>query len=338
MTPRRFLAVLAARNKEFFRDRAALGWNIVMPFLLLAGFALAFSSGPRDIYKVGVYDGGAGETRPDLAFFHTRYIQFVPVADLAAAIAKVQHHQLDMLFDLSGEYRYWINPDAPNGYILERLLTGDGQAGRFARQTAAGREIRYVDWVVAGVLAMNMMFSALYGVGYVIVRYRKEGVLKRLKATPLTAFEFLAAQVASRLGIILITTSVIFLGCRLLIDVSMHGSHLALLAIFAMGAVSLISLGLVTAARLASQELADGIVNLISWPMMFLSGVWFSLEGAHPLMRQLAQLLPLTHVIDAARAVMLDGAGLADIAPHIAVLAAMSAAFMALGTWLFRWE
>jgi len=354
MNLRRFLTVLAARNREFIRDRSALGWNILFPVLIVAGFAFAFSGKPLDQYKVGVYAEAPlqklATVKEEQAFFRTSYIQFIPVVRLDPAIIKVERHQLDMLFDLDNGH-YWINSDSPKGYMLERVLygavivdAGGGNApvavesGGYQRQTVSGREIRYVDWVIPGILAMNMMFSSLFGVGYVIVRYRKNGVLRRLQATPLSAFEFLSAQVVSRLWLIMAISIMVYVGANLFIDFTMFGSYWNLLLVFSLGAVSLISMGLLVAARIRSEELAGGILNLVSWPMMFLSGVWFSLEGANPLMQKLALIFPLTHIIDAARSIMIDGAGLVEVSTQLVVLTAMSAVFLLLGAVLFRWK
>ena len=100
----------------------------------------------------------------------------------------------------------------------------------------------------------------------------------------------------------------------------MRGSYLTLFIVYIAGAMCLISMGLIIAARLRTEELADGLLNIFSWPMLLLSGVWFSMEGANPIMRQAAQLLPLTHVLEAARAIMLDGAGLADVSRSLLIL------------------
>ncbi len=328
----RFWALLICRNREFLRDRSTLTWNLLFPISLIAGFAFAFSGPGLALYKVGVLGDAGGS-----AFLQTRYVQFVPAAELPAALTKVERHQLDMLFDPAGR-RYWINDESPKGYILEQVLRGSTAPPEFDKQRVSGRVIRYVDWVVPGVLAMNMMFSCLFGVGYVIVRYRKNGMLKRLKATPLTPLEFLSAQVASRWWLTLATTVLVFAGADFFIGFPMHGSYWNLLLVFAIGALSLISLGMVVSARTTSEELAGGLLNLLSWPMTFLSGVWFSLEGVHPFLQQCAQFAPLTHMIDAARAIMIDGAGLADISGHLLALTAMSAGLMAVGAWLFRWE
>ncbi len=334
---KRFFAILHARNMEFIRDRSSLGWNILFPLLLVAGFAFVFSGEPRDLYKVGVLGNTAQLTGAEAEFFKTKYIQFIPIDDLAKGIDKVDHFQLDLLVNLSDDRQYWVNANSPNGYILERLLKAEGRT-TYRKEVVTGKEIRYVDWVVPGILAMNMMFSCLFGVGYVIVRYRKNGFLKRLKATPLRPFEFLLAQMTSRLLLIQTITVLVYAGCNYFIHFQMRGSYATLFLISLLGSVCLISLGLLVAARLSSEELAGGILNLLTWPMMLLSGVWFSLEGTNPVVRKIAQFLPLTHLVDGARAVMTEGASFAQILPQLSILLVMSAVFLLVGSLIFRWE
>jgi ABC-2 type transport system permease protein len=337
VTVKRFLAILHARNMEFIRDKSSLGWNILFPLLLVLGFAAVFSGPPQPLFKVGVIGDTSALDPSDAEFLKTKYIKFITVDDAGAAVDKVGHFQLDMLLDLRDGRRYWINENSPNGYVLERMLNSGTQSS-YRRQTVQGRKIRYVDWVVPGILAMNMMFSCLFGVGYVIVRYRKNGFLKRLKATPLNPFEFLLAQMCSRLLLIQTITTVVYAGCDYFIHFQMRGSYANLFLISLLGSICLISLGLLVSARLSSEELAGGILNLITWPMMLLSGVWFSLEGTNPVVRKIAQFLPLTHLVDGARAIMTEGAGLVDIAPNLAVLALMTAVFLSIGSFIFRWE
>jgi ABC-2 type transport system permease protein len=334
---KKFFAILHARNMEFIRDKSSFGWNILFPLLLVLGFAFVFSGEPKALFKVGVLGNTAALHKTDKEFFDTKYVQFIPVDDEAKAIDKVEHFQLDMLVDVRIAKQYWINENAPNGYVLEKILRGQGGTG-YRRIAVRGREIRYVDWVVPGILAMNMMFSCLFGVGYVIVRYRKNGFLKRLKATPLNPFEFLLAQMVSRLLLILAITTFVYAGCNYFIHFEMRGSYANLFLISLVGAICLISLGLLVASRLSSEELAGGLLNLITWPMMLLSGVWFSLEGANPVVKRIAQFLPLTHLVDGARAIMTEGAGLVDIAPQLTILGIMAAVFLFIGSLIFRWE
>lgn len=327
---KRFLAILHARNLEFIRDRAALSWGLIFPTALMMGFALLFSNGDQDLYKVGI----SGELNHP--FLQSRYINFIPVDDLEKAITKVERHQLDLLI-APDKLRYWVNSSSPAGYITEQLLKASGGETLKAHKVS-GKEIRYIDWLIPGVLGMNMMFSALFGIGFVIVRYRKNGVLKRLRGTPLTATEFLMAQIVSRLILIIFVSVIVYIGCDLILDFSMYGSYITLFLVFSVGSLAMIALGLLIASRLKSDELAAGLTNAISLPMMLLSGVWFSLEGSPQWISFIANLLPLTHVVDASRAIMLDGAGIVEVSHHIFTLLLMILIFLFLGVKMFRWE
>ncbi len=334
---RRLLAVLHARNIEFLRDRSTLGWNVLLPILLIIGLGVIFGGPERPLFKVGVITAAQVPDQAMHRFLETDFIEFVPVSDPPSGQRKVGRHQLDLLVDFSPPRRYWVNEQAPKSYVVEKLLLEAG-AQDFERVAVTGAAVGYVDWLLPGILGMNMMFSCLFGVGYVVVRYRKSGFLKRLRATPLAAIEFIAAQVLSRLILIITVTALVYTVLALVLELRMEGSYLLLLAIAILGAASMIALSLLVAARVTSEELAGGVLNMISWPMMLLSGVWFSLEGVAPWIAMLAKMLPLTLMLDAARAVMLDGAGLLAVVPQLVALAGMTGVFLVLGAVLFRWR
>ena len=330
----RLLSVLHARNLEFLRDRSTLLFTLLLPILLVIGMGFVFGGPERPLFKVGVLAPQIDRTAHP--FLTERYVEFVPLPQQEQAVQKVRHQQIDLLLDLHAPPRYWVNTDSPKGYIVEKLLLAAEPSAQ--RQPVSGAALRYVDWLFPGILGMNMMFSCLFGVGYVVLRYRKSGFLKRLYATPLTAFEFLSAQVLSRLGLILFVTVILYLGIGAIIRFHNAGSTVLLLLLAIMGALSMIALGLTIAARFSSEELVGGLLNLLTWPMMLLSGIWFSLEGSPSWVQWVAHVFPLTHVLDAARAVMLDGAGVAQIAPHLLFLGATALAFLAFGAWSFRWR
>jgi ABC transporter DrrB family efflux protein len=331
---RRLLSVLHARNLEFVRDRSTLIFTLLLPVLLVIGMGFVFGGPERPLFKVGVL--APNIDRAAHPFLRERYVEFIPLPQQAQALQKLSHQQIDLLVDLTAPPRYWVNTDSPKGYIVEKLLLAAEPAA--SRQPVSGAALRYVDWLFPGILGMNMMFSCLFGVGYVVLRYRKSGFLKRLHATPLSAFEFLSAQVLSRLGLILFVTAILYVGIGAIIGFRNAGSTLLLLLLAIIGALSMIALGLTIAARFASEELVGGLLNLLTWPMMLLSGIWFSLEGSPRWVQWVAHVFPLTHVLDAARAVMLDGAGLAQIAPQLLFLGATALAFLAFGAWSFRWR
>ncbi len=340
----RIAAVLVARNREFYRDSAGLIWNIMMPVMMIVAFAFIFGGEPKDLFKVGVL----GDPQPPadaMGFLATPHLSFVPVAEEASAVTKIARHQLDLLVDARAPggavLGYWVNPESPNGQIVERLLLGaQAQLGEPApeRRLTSGEALSYADWVLPGVLAMNVMFSSLWGVGWVVVRYRKNGVLRRLKATPLRPLEFLSAQVLSRLLVVMASSTVVYLGALAILDVPMRGSYLALALIYVAGGLCMISLGLLVASRLRTEELADGLLNLMAWPMLLLSGVWFSMEGTSAAAQGLSQLMPLTHVVDAARGIMIDGRGMLDVLPQLALLTVLAILLLTAAARLFRWE
>ncbi len=336
---RRIAAATWARSLEFVRDRSSLGWNLVFPILMVIGLAFVFSGPGQPLFKVAVI--GPAEARLDASlhpFLDTSQVQFYREDSRELALPKVQRHRIDLLIDFSTQPpHYWVNEESPKGKLLERLIAGSGGAP-LEREVTTGKSIRYVDWVAPGVLGMNMMFACLFGIGYVIVRYRKNGYLKRLNATPLRAFEFLLAQLLSRLALILIVNVLVFGACRLLLGLRMEGSYLDLLLVAALGAFSMIAMGLVVSARLASEELAGGILNVISTPMMVVCGVFFSMDGAPRALQIAADFFPLTHLLSAARAIMLDGVGLAQLGYPLAALALMSAIYLGLGAALFKWR
>jgi len=331
MNIKRFLAVVKARNIEFFRDKSSLGWSLIFPILLLVGMSFVFSGDGKAAYKVGVINLSEAES----IFLKTKYIGFVDYRDVERAKIKLSQHNLDMLVDFSAK-KYWINQNAPSGYLVEKIFLASHQ--NFEKLNTQGEEIRYVDWVLPGILGMNMMFSCLFGVGYVIVRYRKNAVLKRLKATPLTAFEFISAQMLSRAFIVMFTSCIVYIGCNFFFDFYMLGSYFDLFLVGLLGAFSLITLGLLVACRSKSEELIGGLLNLTSWPMMILSGVWFSLEGAPDSLKSVADFLPLTHLVAGARKVITEGATLSDISYHLVILSLMSIVFLSLGAYLFNWN
>ncbi len=339
---RRIWTLFVARNKEFLRDRSALAWSILFPFLIILGFGLVFNEDRQTLYKAGIVGPDRADDSFSLryrAFRKTRFVEFVQFKTGEEAAGKLLHHRIDILIEPSTG-TYWKSETSPKGYIAEKLLLSAGldTGESIFRKTVKGREVPYLEWFFPGILGMNVMFSALFGVGYVVVNYRKNGVLKRMSVTPLRPFEFLSAQILSRMFILIGVTAVVFTGCMLLFGFSMRGSVFDLLVIYCLGGVSMISLSLLVASRSDSEEFAGGILNIITWPMMFLSEVWFSLEGAAPWIRNVSKIFPLTHVVDASRRIMNDGAGLTDLAVQLAFLAGTTVVFLAAGSFLFKWH
>ena len=343
---KKMLALISARNKEFYRDRTALIWTLVFPFIVLAGFTYGYSGRQDPILRLSVYPTASSSQPLISALRETPGVELKFTDDEKAALHKLSHYETDLLISSIGDGShlvYSMNSDSDKGKLSERLLnlTAEKQGPShpaLEQRTVSGRHLRYSDWLLPGLLAMNIMFGSMFGVGYVIVRYRKNGVLKRLRATPLSAFQFLAAQVVSRMLLMLVTSFMVLGGAMLLIGFRPQGSLIDFAVFLCASSAAMIALGLVVAARITTEEVAEGVLNLMTWPMIFLSGIWFSLEGASRWVLFGAKLMPLTHVVDGLRSILIEGAGLAQLVPQITVLLALSGVFLLIGSAIFRWR
>lgn len=325
---KRILAIFKARNLEFFRDRSSLGWAFLFPFLIVLGFSF-MNSGDRKMFNVGYFGTIDLPLQKKIASLQT--IDFFEVS-LEDSEKKVAWQRLDLFIDFDKQEALYNQKSAKYEIIVAALPLAN-----FQMRSVSDNAIRYVDWLFPGIIGMNMMFAALFGIGYVIVRYRKNGVLKRFNATPISAFEFLTAQLSSRLFIVMFTSSVIYFGCGRILNLKTDGSHLLVLLIFASTALSLMSLGLLVAARVKSEEFAGGMLNMLTWPMMFLTGVWFSTDNFHPTLLKISQAIPLTHSIAALRSVCLEGKGFESVSGAIAYNLGFAFVVMLLASFLFKW-
>ncbi|MEH6559092.1 MAG: ABC transporter permease [Oceanicoccus sp.] len=329
-----FLAVFVARNKEFYRDKGSLSWSFIFPILIIVVCAFAFANPDKTLFKVGTV--GNQHEMASLALLQQPFIEKIVFTDLDQALKRVQHHQLDLLVSIDDDSKnYWINTESSNSLVAEQLFTHHDKD--FIKQETSGSKVRYVDWVIPGVLGMNLMFGALFGIGYVIVRYRQNGVLKRLQATPVSPLKFLSAQLASRLVIVVSVNVIIFIGCNVFLDLIIVGSYTSLFLVTVLGGLAMISIGLLISCRTANEELAGGLLNIVSFPMMFVSEVWFSLDNAPEWLLSVSNLIPLTHIVKATRSIMIDGATLADVSYHLVSLIGITIICLGLASFLFKW-
>jgi len=283
-------------------------------------------------------------------------------ADPHAAIAAGSYREVPVLagstFEegkLIGAYRpsdydrftlqYRFDPDRPESRIArlqvdDALQRGSGRGDPIAVKDDRVSEpgSRYVDFVVPGLLGMNLMGSGIWGLGFSIVDARRKKLLKRMIATPMSRIQFLASFVLSRLTMLIIEVGALVGFAVLVFGVPVRGSLLSLLAICLLSALAFGALGLLLASRTQTIEGASGLMNLVMLPMWIFSGVFFSSTRFPDALQPFIQALPLTAVNDALRASMLEGAGLARLAPELAIVAAWLVASFLLAVRLFRWR
>lgn len=329
---------MLARIREFYRDKASLYWNLFFPFFIIFIFYFIFNEDKRTYVKIGIVGEVTESLLQSEEFFQFKYMQILPQIKNEGKL-KIANHKLDILIEPSqnGITKYWINSTNQQGYFLDKMIKIYYE-GAIEKQNIDEKEISYLDWVFPGILALNLMFTCLWGVGWVIVNYRDEGYLKRLNATPLKAYHFILGHLLSRVIIATLSTSVIFIIGSWIIDFNMRGSYFNLIVCYLLGVIALVSIGLLVATRTTSKEFADGALNLFSWPMIVFSGMWFSREGFSPVVNVFSYLLPITHLIESTRKIMLEGASLSDVSFNIFSMIAFIIILITLISVLFKWN
>ena len=197
---------------------------------------------------------------------------------------------------------------------------------------------RYIDWLVPGLLGMNIMSTGLWGVGFSIVQARTKKLLKRLVATPMSRTHYLLANVLSRLLYLALETAVIMGFAWLAFDVRVHGTIAALGGLALFGALAFGGIGLLLASRARTIEAVSGLMNLVMLPMWVLSGIFFASTNFPDAMQPFIRALPLTALIDALRGVVNEGRTLAELLPEVGILTAWGTVSFALALRLFRWQ
>ena len=347
MTERRIRGPLfeltLARCLEMFREPEAVFWVFVFPVLMSAVLALAFRSRPPEALPVAVVEGEHAAARA-AALAASPGLEVSRVSPSAGREALVRGRVVLTVSDESPP-RYLYDPTQPESRMA-RLLVEDalqragGRADVFAAEDEHVEEpgSRYVDFLVPGLLGMNLMGTGMFGLGFSLVVARNGNLLKRFVASPVRRSELLGAQLLSRLTLLVPEVALLLGFASLVLGVPLRGSPLLLAGITLLGAVAFAGVGLLTASRARTIEGVSGIMNLVMIPMWIGSGVFFSTERFPASMQPFIQALPLTALNDALRAVMLEGTGLAPLLPDLTLLAAWGIASFALALRLFRWQ
>ncbi len=326
------------------REPEAIFWIFVFPILLAVGLGIAFRNRPPDILPVGA-------TTPALtqALAGDKGLRATEMdeAEGVHALATGQILLLAVARPMDGndrvDYRYDdTNPDARTARLLAdraiQLAAGQRPAVAAANELVHERGSRYIDFVVPGLLGMNLMGSAMWGLGFSIVEGRQKKLLKRMVASPMPKWQYLAAYLLSRIGLLVVEV-VVFLGfAAVAFGVPFRGPLWELAFFCVLTSVVFSALGLLVASRARTMEAVSGLMNLVMLPMWILSGVFFSASRFPAIIQPLVRALPLTAAIDAMRGNMLQGMTLPHLGAQAGILLFWFAAPFAVALRIFRWR
>jgi ABC-2 type transport system permease protein len=341
--------LLWVRIIELRREPEVVFWVFIFPLLLAAGLGIAFRNKPADVTSVVVIEGaGAQKTLVMLQNSAAHSTIRASVLDREAALKAFHFGKYDLAIESNpdGSYTYYYDPALPES-VLSRaeidaaLQSAAGRKDALATSTRPSSEpgSRYIDFLIPGLLGMNLMNSGMWGVGFALVEMRQRKLLKRFVATPMRRSDFLLALISSRLVLMVIEVGLLLGFGVLVFHMRVQGwrSLLSVFLLASLGAVAFGGIGLLTACRAQKIESVSGLINLVMMPMWIFSGVFFSYQKFPAMAHPFIKALRLTALNDALRATIIEGATLSSQSGRLLVLAVWGGVSFILALRWFRW-
>ena len=342
-----YYRLLEARMKELAREPEVIFWVFIFPLLLAFGLGVAFRNKPEDKIAVAIVNNAQAhrvvqllQNSPERKLIHADVLDEMTANDkfrlgTYAIVVVPRENGVEYRFDPA-------RPESVQAHIQvdDALQAASGRKDVVSTSAVASSEpgARYIDFLIPGLLGMNLMNSGMWGIGFALVEMRQRKLLKRFVATPMRRADFLMALTSSRL-VLMIIELVLLLGFGILVfKMRVMGRYVTILLLSALGAISFGGLGLLTASRAQKIESVSGLINLVMMPMWIFSGVFFSYERFPAIVLPFIKALPLTALNDSLRAIILQGASLASQSGRIAVLVIWGAGSFLLALRWFRWS
>ena len=348
--PHPLVELTRARILEFLREPEAVFWVFVFPVLLAFALGIAFRAKPPERTRVAVLAGTAASARVVALLEGAAHLEVLamPAAEAAEALRK---GRVDVAVEVDAadggvpSVTYRFDPTRTESRAarlsvddaLQRAL-GRGDAATVREESVVESGSRYVDFLIPGLVGLNLMGSGMWGLGFSVVVARTRKLLKRFAATPMRRTDYLLSYALSRLLFLVLEVAAVVVFGVVAFDVAVRGSLVSLAAVALLGAAAFSGLGLLIAARTKTIEAASGWMNLVQLPMWLLSGSFFSYERFPEAVQPAIRALPLTALNDALRAVMNDGAPLLASWPELAVLLAWGGVSFVVAVKIFRWQ
>ena len=339
--------LLMARMLELKREPEVVFWVFVFPLLLALGLGIAFRNKPGDAVSVGIVETQGSQAAQELLAKSPQHAMFkVQSLDPDAARQAFRLGKFDLVIEPDGHggFTYRYDPARPESVLAKAevdhaLQSAAGRKDVIPTNTVVSSEpgSRYIDFLIPGLLGMNLMNSGMWGIGFALVDMRQRKLLKRFVGTPMRRGDFLLALASSRLILMIIEVGLLLVFGVLFFHMRVLGSVASIALIAALGSLTFGGVGLLTASRAQKIESVSGLINLVMMPMWIFSGVFFSYERFPKLIHPLIKALPLTALNDALRATILEGTPLYHQWPRLVVMVLWGGISFGLALKWFRW-
>ncbi len=348
---RQLLLLTSVEFKEYLREPGTIFWAMLFPILLALGLGLAFSGGGALEKRVAVVCQNSRCELPREADLDKKLVlgnektgimrfEFQQVA-WEEALLMLKQGKISMILEVDrGAVQYHFDPansDANFSYVQLSSYFRNVEPDPNEITVLEQKGTRYIDYLIPGLLAMGIMMSCMWGIGYSNVDRRTKKLLRRMVATPMKKSNYVISQLIARLAMSAMESVLLVLITKWIFDVSITGSFGALILLFLAGNVAFTGLALIIASRTANNQIANGFINLVVMPMMILSGVYFSYHNFPDFMVAVIQFLPLTILADSIRSVFVEGAGIVNIWGDALVLGVFGTVLFSIGIRIYRW-
>ena len=355
-------ALFLASFKMFVRNRAAVFFSLFLPLIIMLIFGVLNFEGSTEI-ELGIVDEAQNEESATFIDALGRF-DYLVISEGAreAEIAELEEGNRGFVLVIPPDYEppfggatelvvYAGNADPAQAQVGQGLLQQAVRSamvsdwagsipdtpGGLSFESVESRDLGYIDFLVPGIVGMTIMQLGLFGVAFGFVQLKRTGALRRLFATPTSPAYFLSAQVLSRLIIGIAQVAILF-GVGIWFGLQMFGDYLSLLVVVLIGSAIFLAVGFAIAGWAKNEDQAAPVANLVSLPMMFLSGVFFPRDAMPEFLATVTQFMPLTYVNEALRAIVNEGAGLLALGPQLLGMGVWVAITFALAVVMFRWE
>ena len=359
-----FLGQLNLEMKLFLRDKQAVFWTFFFPVFLIFLFGYIFGRPDSIKFGVGLVDEDKSVHSQQLVAALRQVSVLKLEEDTRESILKKLNEskkniviiinagygeslnngsaQIEVIYDQAQMQIFQVVVSVLKQLVDEinwQILNATPPIKIVSKPMQPDRpDLRYIDFLLPGIIGMSVVSTCLFSIGMVLVAYREKGKLRRLSVTPLPKSIFIAGQIVNRYFIILLQAFLLIAIGMLLFKVQMIGSLLDFLIVLTLGMFAFIALGFLIASIAKTTETASGIANTLFLPMMFLSGVYFSVEGVPNFLKPVIEFLPLTHLIRAMRAVFNNGVSILDVLPQMGILSIWMIVCFGISIKLFKWE